>query len=556
MNPFVELTTGADSRFRGAIKASAPGRLDRRDVGVVLAILVAYGVALLLMPLAHNFAYLDDWTYARAVENVVNGQGFQPSEYAQATLVATTYWGALFAWLFGFSFTMLTAATMTLSAVATLTFYVLLRRLGFTPGIGVLGTAILALNPYYLVLSYSFMTEIPFVAALLLSCLCYFEGLRSGRLAWLWVGGSFAALAYLTRQFGLVVPVAMLLWLAWTRRWSWPQALASALLPILAALGYAVWTSRFGPTLSAGVGREEIVALLRPFTWLNRAAHFIYLAAFLPGLTLPLWSRVRRARLIGVLAAALAVAVYILWQVKGALVEQGQSTINDLSYSWLNPPFANPTLIYCLGVLLGVWLIAGIVQHDIQGYVAFFRRPRSASPAAFLYLVPTILFAGTYVVSAGFLDRYWLPLFPFLIAGGLASLRGRSLRGLAPVFVALLVVAGYGVVVHLDDYAYHAAAWEAGRFLVQQNAPLDKIASYTGWEGYYLGDEALARLGSHDLAVVGRVFPPDQIIDPQYQVSTAPVAGYEILARFPYRSIRAGLVTQEMLALRRVGSPP
>src|SRR5579859_96478 len=437
-----------------------PVTAAKRDIYALGLILGGYGLSLVLLPVAHHFAYLDDWTYAQGVKNLVEGHGFQPSEYAQATLVTPTYWGALFAAVGGFSFTTLTLATMALSLLAAGTFYVLLRRLGFSAGLSGLGVALLVLNPYYLVLSYSFMTEIPFVAMLLLSCLFYLEGLRSDQRGWLWLGAGFAALAFLTRQFGLVTPLAAVLWLAAARRLTWSRLAAVALIPALAAAGYLLWSHYYGPTLSASIGREEILALLRPFTWVNQASHFIYLAAFLPGLTVPLWGRVRHWPVVALLAGGMAAAVYGLWQVKGSLVAQGQSSINDLSYTWLLPAFPNPIPIYCLGAALTVWLIGGLIERAAPGVRAVWKRQRRPAPPHFLYLVAAILFGGTYVVSAGFLDRYWLPLLPLLIAGGLAGLRGRPWWGFIPVAGVFILVAGYGIAMHLDDYASHTAAWD------------------------------------------------------------------------------------------------
>src|SRR5213078_1101263 len=112
------------------------------------------------------------------------------------------YWGALFAYLFGMSFTSLTAAIMTMSAIGALTFYVLLRRLGFGRGLAGVGVILFALNPYVLYLSYTFMTEITFLTLLLITCLLYFEGLNGKGEAWLWAGSVFASLTFLTRQFG------------------------------------------------------------------------------------------------------------------------------------------------------------------------------------------------------------------------------------------------------------------------------------------------------------------------------------------------------------------
>ncbi len=525
--------------------------LDRRDGVALLLIVLGYGLAVLLLSPVHSFAYLDDWTYARGVADVVQGSGFHPSEYAQATLITPTYWGVAFAGLFGFSFTTLTLATLALSLVAALAFYALLRRLGYGPGLSGVGVGLLALNPYYLVLSYSFMTEIPFVALLLLSCLCYGEGLRGGQARWLWAGAAFGALAYLTRQFGLVTPLAALLWLAYARRLSWSRCWAVSLLPLLAVGGYFVWSRPFGPTFSASVGREELVALLRPFTWANRASHFVYLAAFLPGLTLPLWGRVRRPRFLAGAMVAVAGAVYGLWQVKGSLVAQGTSTINDLSYTWLQPAFGDPVPIYCLGAALTLWLLWSLVERAAPQWRALWRRQRPPAPSDFLALVAVILFGGTYLVSAGFLDRYWLPVLPFLIAVGLGTLRGVGRRGLLLRGGLFALVAGYGIVMHLDDYAGHTAAWNAGQWLVARGVSYRQIKSYAGWEGYYLGDVALREQPSQDVAVLGRVFAPDLIIDPQYVVSPDPLPGYTVLARFPYPNLREGGLMRAQLALVR-----
>ena len=194
-------------------------RLTRTD-GMALAIIaLAYALAILAMSPSRDFALLDDWTYANSVQHIVAGQGFVPSQYAQATLVSHSYWGAAFAWLLGMNFTALTLATMTMSIVGAMAFYLILRVLDFTPAFSGLGVAVLTLNPFYLYLSYTYMTEITFTALVLVACLCYLLGVRGeGSLVWLLFGSLFALLAFLTRQFGLAIPVAALLWLATARK--------------------------------------------------------------------------------------------------------------------------------------------------------------------------------------------------------------------------------------------------------------------------------------------------------------------------------------------------
>jgi hypothetical protein len=283
----------------------------------------------------------------------------------------------------------------------------------------------------------------------------------------------------------------------------------------------------------------------------KRAAHFVYLEMFWPGLLVPLVGRVRHWKLTALLSVAAAVAVFALWQVKSGLVEQGQSTVNELSYTWLQPALSNPVPVYCVGAALTIWLFAGIAERTWPGLVALVRRRRQPEPGDFLYLVPVLLFAGTYLASAGFLDRYWVPILPFLLVGGLAQFKALTAPALAPNLAVFALVAVYGIASHLDDYDSVGASWQAGRWLVSQGVPYDKMLVTYSWDGYYMADEAIKRLGSHDINVIGRVFPPYKVIDPEYVASTVRQQGYNVLKTFPYLSRLGGFSTREVYAMQR-----
>lgn len=530
-----------------------PG-LNKHDLLATALILAGYFLALVLMPIQHDFAVMDDWTYVHSAEQVAMGQGFQPSEYAQSTMVAHAYWGALFAQLFGINFTTFTAATMTLSIVTAITFYVLLRRLQFGPGLSGLGVAFLTLNPYFINLSYSFMTEITFLSLLLLSCLFYFEGLNGRGDAWLWLGSFFTGLTFLTRQFGLAVAIAAFIWLLYARRLTPSRLVAIAMLPMLTAGVYFLWSRGFPTTFSGSVGREELRDLFRsPTEWAKRAGHFIYLELFLPGLLAPLFGKVRHWKLIAIMSIASSALVFVLWRGKLSLVEQGQSTLNELSFYWLQPLISNPTLLYCIGAALTVWLFAGLVERSWPGFVALARRTRQPEPSDFLYLVGIILFVGTYLVSGGFLDRYWLPVLPFIIIAGLAWARGRTIRSLAPALAILVIVSTLAVLVRLDQYDFVGAQWQAGRWLVNRGVPYTKIENGYTWDGYFLHDEPGKRFGAGNLDInkIGRVYPPKLVIDPEYVIDTSQHQGYHLLKTFPFISRLDGITTHEWLVMQR-----
>jgi hypothetical protein len=529
--------------------------LDKRDLVACALIAMSYAIMVLLMPIARNFAYVDDWTFAHTVEAIAVGQGFRPSELGQMTLATHAHWGALFDLLLGVSFTSLTAANMVMSLVAALTFYVLLRRVGLEPGWSGLGVAMLVFNPFFLGLSYSFMTEITFVAMMLLTCLCYFEGLRGMSMGtgygWLWLGSVFAALTFLTRQFGLALPLAAILWLLYARKLSWSRLASVALVPAVVTIGYFAWSSGFGPTLSGSQGQEELLGLLySPNAWAQRLKS-IHFAAPLLGLTVPLFARVRRWWLVLPLAAASAVVVYIQGNRRVDFVQNNQAVAAPFDVA--QPFRLEFSPLWAVGAVLTVWLVVRLAEQGGPGLIAVLRRRRRLEPIDFLYLTGIILLVGTFLARMEFFVRYMLPVLPFVIIAGLAQFRILPARKLATgvTVLAVLAVAISGIALHLDDYDFLAARWQAGHDLVAQGVPYEKINNGFTWDAYYLYDEALKRYAIHDLASLGNTTLPEKIIDPEYVIGVDQLPGYHVVKNYPYFSRLDGMAIHQIYVMQR-----
>lgn len=177
--------------------------------GVSVVLLLA-GFAALVAVLSpfHNTPVQDDWDYARTVQILLQTGSFQRSELAQASEVSSALWGAAFASVLGFSFDTLRLSTLVLSALALLLFFALLGELGFSGAGRNVAVAALLVCPLFLFLSFSFMTDVPALACLLAAFYCYVRALRRGDMRWALAGSVCAALAFLTRQLGLVSALA------------------------------------------------------------------------------------------------------------------------------------------------------------------------------------------------------------------------------------------------------------------------------------------------------------------------------------------------------------
>ena len=69
---------------------------------------------------------------------------------------------------------------LTAGLVGLIGMYFLLRHLGANRRIAMFGTAVFAFNPFYLCLSYSFMTDVPFLSLMILAMLFLLRGVDLG----------------------------------------------------------------------------------------------------------------------------------------------------------------------------------------------------------------------------------------------------------------------------------------------------------------------------------------------------------------------------------------
>ena len=146
----------------------------------------------------------------RTVEVLLRDRAVRFTDWQGATLVAQVFWGALFCLPAGFSFTALRISTLTLGLVGVIAMYYLLRHLGAGRRIASFGAAVFGFNPFYVLLSHSFMTDVPFLALLVLVLLLLMRGIDLGHRIELCLGLFLACVSVFIRQIGLMVPLSIL----------------------------------------------------------------------------------------------------------------------------------------------------------------------------------------------------------------------------------------------------------------------------------------------------------------------------------------------------------
>lgn len=500
---------------------------------------------------AGEFPLNDDWSYSRAVRTWLETGHLRFTGWTSVPLVAHAAWGALFCLPAGFSFGTLRVATAAAGLLGVWGMFFLARSAGAGRPAAAAAAATLAVNPLYVHLSQTFMTDVPFTAAATWALAGFLRALTDPRRRWLALGLLGSLAAALTRHVGLIPPLAFLLAacarprdVARPRNWLPAAAVALALFGFC-AYGAArlnlrpFWASQSG-RLAESLGAPGGLARI-----LERAGEIaIYLGLFaLPYEAFVLAGAARRqavARLAMALAAGALVAAGLaalgvrLPLAGNVLYDTGLGPVRLYDHITRGLPhgFAAPAGVWTLATGLGV---AGAVLGGIRWRAAW-RQPagtrdtaratrRLAGWSAAGWLAP--------MLAAGYFDRYLLVLLPLWLLGAPAaaepvSPRAQPLPAVATLLAALW--AAFAVAATRDYFAWNRARWAALHDLVERAgvAPgrIDGGFEFNGWYGY---DPAWP---------ADRQPPPDRswwwVADDEYVITLGPVPGYTEQACYPF----------------------
>jgi 4-amino-4-deoxy-L-arabinose transferase-like glycosyltransferase len=541
---------------------------DLFNVGLIST---GFGVVLTLIPPRHEYPIIDDWIYAGSVRDVLATGRFTMPDWAQANLVGLTYWGALWAKLLGFSFTTLTISTLFLGVVGLVAFYGLARSIGVRPAGALFATAMLGLNPLYLHLSYSFMTDVPFLALTFLSCVFYVRGLgddaRPSSLPWLVLAGAAAGWAFLMRQFAVLVPLAFLIHLAARcvakRRWLVKEILVTALVPGLIVAVWYVWSRQFPQTwASASAGSRSAKFVLKgpwPRVFLLRSFVLLPLTALFTCSALPVKGRrwwLAPVCVVLILAGAHAIEstgeVWIaarhppftarLGPVNATLPNQAFSfgaegnivTVNALDFvvlGYVQQPVWTMEAwrgIFLLGAALAGGLLAAITWALLDwGRSRPFRRP--PEPAAALYLLGGLIFVASVAFPGDLFDRYVLGFLPFLILFVARNSNAWSTLGWTYSVAGLAVVGMFTLLAKADHMEHMNARWTAARWMESRVGGVQVGFDWEHWGG---------------------------TTSDAYRVGDAPRDGFRTEQTFSYLCRLCGRSPREVFAQSRSDAPP
>lgn len=527
--------------FMGVASTPAKGShsfLGSHDWWCLGSLLLAWVAAALVVNPIGDFPLNDDWVYGNVVRSILANGDFRFSQLSHANLLFQAYWGALFTAFHGFSFTALRVSTLVLGIAGVWGLYGLAREVKAPPVMAMAIAGALLVNPLYLGLSYTFMTDVPFTALVVLAFYFFSRRLRTGSLADEVMAFVLAFLALTIRQYGLIFFFSLCLGRLFVDRLGVSAVLRAILLfagALLFQLGFRSWLLSTGrmPTdfdpikkaISPDLGQIFSAAPLFVLAKLS-----LYLGLFSLPFLLLLFGQLFRS-----LGPRVRALVLVLWTLVFAVLWPRLDSIalpqipNVLNYYGLGPLTLRDTFLLnqnlpertwvvdifwfasSLFGLFGALLILTILVRRLPRYARHLSTlpsclfmvknglavnialPVALASGVCLYVLMLTVFGASAIEDVLLFDRYLLPVYPLLMVL-VWSLRPRSpafrIEPVSLLLAALLMLL-FGVmsVAASHDYlAWNRARWQAlnDLMVVDRVSPrrIDGGYEFNGWYNY------------------------------------------------------------------------
>ena len=518
----------------------------------ILTILFVWIIILFFVSPIFEFPLNDDWVNASAVKAFIDKGELVSDPFLSPTLTLQVLWGGLFVKLFGFSFSALRISTIVLSFVCIIIVYFILKEFDFGETECVLGSLVLLLNPVYFHLTYSFMTDVPYLAFFSLAIFFFLKALKYDSLKFLIAGEIATVFSFMIRQNGILLYLGMLTCLIIMIVKRKEHKILKGIkfwvilfLPLIFMIIYFLWRYQdiffFSPITNKFPGRDFIVNILKSF--------FIilpYLGLFFSPLLIgyvcnlnnikynKVYLKVIPFLLILFIINFVNIKLQLLMPyLKSIISAEGIGcTINIQGIK--DPMFSLDWIIFFtfissffVSIFLGI-LISNISKKTEDKKRTFF--------LFLIYSVGLINFISIIILKSDKLyDRYFLPLILPGIVLIFDFYRGQKLSKVITIFF-LIIMGVFSVKGMKDCISWNDVRWQAGNFLLSRKIPVDQIDGGYEWNGWFLyniRNKNLRDLWQSKQYRYGKNLYP---IGRKYVISFSPLKNYKTFKKIKYRA--------------------
>lgn len=510
----------------------------------ILAIL--WIIALLIIAPWGNFPINDDCMFSKTVRILLENYKFEFIGWDTThflPMVPHLLIGYLFSIPLGFSHLMLRISTILLSIAGVIYFYLLLKRI-FNQKIAFIGSIVLAFNPLYLILSYSFMTDVPFLVYTIITLYYFVKYFDEEKKSLLILAIVFSLVATSTRQLGVILPFVMILAFALKPKASIKNTSIMICIFLTNIFAFLIIQKLFmhftGNRHPVDTGLGLIINTLKnlDFTVIGTRYNAI---VFLSGLFLiPI-----NAWILPQMKVTFKTSIFAFILLLPLIINQNYLIGNYINNFYIGPMTFKDTFwwfkvskvlesknlflfITVVGLIASYIMLLNISTCILNTFTQFKNRSNNYS-----FKASMLLYLGTYtcllltfpVVS----DRYILPLSIIIILIILPQTENINKKKIETLFVifSLFALCMFSIASIRDFFKINTARWEAVDYLmkVKKVSPTQFDAGFeaNGWLNYSRPKQS----------------SPNKrwwwVDDDKYIVCLSPLAGYSIIKEFTFK---------------------
>lgn len=518
--------------------------MRRAGWAAATAVIGWYVFALLILRPLTDAPVVDSWLYDSAVRRFLRTGEMRFAGFTQAMPIAQVFYGVGWAHAFGANSVSLEMSVVALAVLCGVMFHALAIRCGAPRWQALAATGLLICNPCFTFLSFSFMTEIPFLTAMVAAHLAFAKAEGRRELLWLWVSAAMAVIGFLVRPFAAMAIAgcvgAVILYdakLRGSNRWDrvgWIKMMAPFAVALAVCAGLWIWLTVLSPKpwdLQRDENHFHYIFLVPLANYLRAGVlgPALYLGTVLSPLAIlqlatPRW---RRVSIYG--AGIFAVALILMsldhqlpvtpeyscfggWH--NVLILRGQ----DNRFSW-------DDYWQYVFLMLASAGTAGLIVAFAESYKALGRATAAIVIAAAVYWAATI---PLWFYN----DRYYLVLVPAAaIVLAIAPMPRRRLV-MAAGFAMTLAM---GLLSLGGTYAYQrgmGVILATRNQLEREGVPRSAIDA-----GYVLNGEDLYRYPKHGIETMKLEAGIPMITSPkmdEYTIASGPIEGTEVVRRLKW----------------------
>ena len=169
---------------------------------------IIYLICIFIVNPIGDFPLNDDWSYGINAKALTIENKIFFHDWGAMTLIAHTFWGAIFCKIFGFSFTVLRVSTLVLGWGALMACYHFFQEGGMSKKHAFGGTLLLYFNTFFFVNTFTYMTEVPFLCFFLWAAYFSLKSINGKGTYNIIFATFFSIIAILIRQHAILVPLA------------------------------------------------------------------------------------------------------------------------------------------------------------------------------------------------------------------------------------------------------------------------------------------------------------------------------------------------------------